>query len=134
MAEDISRHGMICTFAVHNGLYDFIKTHFPLHQIHHYSSKEIIKAIEDSKLNGTKQVWASVNHNSLLVNLVENGKLLLTNIFNIKTPTDCLYFVGSVYEQFDLSRKDIELFFNGDESYLKLLEKHISHCNKITTL
>ena len=134
MAEDISRHGMICTFAVHNGLYDFIKTHFPLHQIHHYSSKEIIKAIEDSKLNGTKQVWASVNHNSLLVNLVENGKLLLTNIFNIKTPTDCLYFVGSVYEQFDLSRKDIELFFNGDESYLKLLEKHISHCNKINTL
>ena len=134
MAEDISRHDMICTFAVHNGLYEFIKTHFPLHQIHHYSSYEIIRAIEDSKINGAKQVWASVNNNSLLVNLVENGKLLLTNIFNIKTPTDCLYFIGSIYEQFDLSRKDIPLFFCGDKSYLKLLEKHISHCNKINTL
>ena len=134
MAEDISRHDMICTFAVHNGLYEFIRTHFPLHQIHHYSSNEIVKSIENSKMDGTKQVWASVNHNSLLVNLVANGKLLLTNSFNIKTPTDCLYYIGSIYEQFDLSRKEIPLFFNGDKSYLNLLEKHISHCNNTTTL
>jgi hypothetical protein len=85
-------------------------------------------------MDGTKQVWASVNHNSLLVNLVANGKLLLTNSFNIKTPTDCLYYIGSIYEQFDLSRKEIPLFFNGDKSYLDLLEKHISHCNNTTTL
>ena len=134
MAEDISMLDMICTFAIHNGLYEFIKTHFPLHQIHHYSSKNITKAIEHSKSNATKEVWASVNNNSLLINLVGNGKLLLTNSFNIKTPTDCLYFIGSIYEQFDLSRKDIQLFFDGDKSYLDLLEKHISQCNNTTTL
>lgn len=134
MSEDILRHDMISTFGIHNGLYKFIKTHFPLHRIHHYSINGIIKSIEHSKSNGTKEVWAYAENNLLLINLVENGKLLLTNSFNIKTPTDCLYFIGSFYEQYDLSKKNTPLFFNGDQSYLNLLEKHISHCNNISTL
>ena len=134
MAEDIDRHNMTCTFAVHKGLYNFIKTHFPLHRIHHYSINGIIKSIEHSKTNGSREVWACAENNSLLINLVENGKLLLTNSFNIKTATDCLYFIGSIYEQFDLSKKNIPLFFYGNKSYLNLLEKHISHCNNIPTL
>lgn len=134
MSEEIDRHDMISTFGLHNGLYNFIKNNFPLHIIHHYSVNKIIKAIEHSKNDGEKQVWAYVENNSLLINLVENGKLLLTNSFNIKTPTDCLYYIGSIYEQFDLPRKDIQLFFDGDKSYSDLLKKHISHCNNITTL
>jgi hypothetical protein len=134
MSEEIDRHDMISIFGIHNGLYEFIKAHFPLHKIHHYSINAIIKSIEHSKSNGTKEVWASVENNSLLINLVENGKLLLTNSFNIKTPTDCLYFIGSIYEQFDLSKKNTPLFFLGDKSYLKLLEKHISHCHNIPNL
>ena len=134
MLEENDRHNLISTFGVHNGLYEFIKTHFPLHKIHHYSINGIIKSIEHSKSSGGKEVWASAENNSLLINLVENGKLLLTNSFNIKTPTDCLYFIGSIYEQFDLSKKNTPLFFYGDNSYLNLLEKHISICHNIPTL
>ena len=134
MSEDIDRHNLISTFGIHSGLYNFIKTHFPLHKIHHFSTNSIIKSIEHSKSNGTKEVWAYTENNSLLINLVENGKLQLSNSFRIKTATDCLYFIGSIYEQFDLSKKNTPLFFYGDKSYMKLLEKHISHCHNIPNL
>ncbi len=134
MHEEIDRHEMISTFGLHKGLYNFIKKQFPAHKIHHYSICGIVKSIEQSKINGDKEIWGITSNNSLLINLVENGKLLLTNSFNIKTPTDCLYYIGSIFEQFDLSKKNTPLYFCGDDSYFKLLEKHISNCNKISNL
>ena len=134
MSEDVERHDMINTFGIHKGLYNFITTHLPLHKIHHYSLNGIVKSIEQSKSSGTKQVWAIVENNSLYIHLVENGKLLLSNSFNIKKPTDTLYFVGSIYEQFELSTKNTELYFSGDKEHYNLLKKHISLTNNISDL
>ena len=134
MSEDIDRHNMISTFGIHKGLYDFIKKQFPLHKIHHYSLSNIVKSIEHSKNSGSKEVWANVSNNSIFINLVENGKLLLTNSFNVKKPTDSLYYIGSVYEQFNLSTKNTELYFCGDNEHFSLLKKHISLSNNISDL
>ena len=134
MSEDIDKHDMIIIFGIHKGLYNFIKTHLPLHRIHHYSSANIIKSIEHSRSNAAKQVWATQSENSLFVHLVENGKLLLTNCFNIKKPTDTLYYVGSIYEQFGLSTKNTELYFSGEKDHFTLLKKHISLTNNISDL
>ena len=132
MCEDIDRHDMICTFGIHKGLYNFIKTHLPLHKIHHYSLNGIVKSIEQSKTSGAKQVWATMENNSLYIHLVENGKLLLSNSFNIKKPTDTLYYVGSIFEQFDLPTKTTELYFSGSNEHFVLLKKHISLTNNIS--
>ena len=132
MSEDIDKHDMISVFGIHKGLYDFITTHIPVHKIHHYSLSNLVKSIENSKSSGTKQVWASQLNNSLYIHLVENGKLLLTNSFNVKKPTDTLYFIGSIYEQFNLSAKQVELYFSGEKEHYNLLKKHISHTNNIS--
>ncbi|MBR2369212.1 MAG: DUF3822 family protein [Paludibacteraceae bacterium] len=134
MSEDIDRHNMISTFGIHKGLYDFIKKQFPLHKIHHYSLSNMVKSIEHSKNSGSKEVWANVSNNSIFINLVDNGKLLLTNSFNVKKPTDSLYYIGSVYEQFNLSTKNTELYFCGDNEHFSLLKKHISLSNNISDL
>jgi hypothetical protein len=102
--------------------------------LHHYSSANIIKSIEHSRSNAAKQVWANQSENSLFIHLVENGKLLLTNCFNIKKPTDTLYYVGSIYEQFGLSTKSTELYFSGEKDHFNLLKKHISLTQNISDL
>jgi hypothetical protein len=134
MSEEIGRHDMISIFGIHKGLYNFIVTHLPLHRLHHYSSANIIKSIEHSRSNAAKQVWANQSENSLFIHLVENGKLLLTNCFNIKKPTDTLYYVGSIYEQFGLSTKSTELYFSGEKDHFNLLKKHISLTQNISDL
>jgi hypothetical protein len=134
MSEEIGRHDMISIFGIHKGLYNFIATHLPLHRLHHYSSANIIKSIEHSRSNAAKQVWANQSENSLFIHLVENGKLLLTNCFNIKKPTDTLYYVGSIYEQFGLSTKSTELYFSGEKDHFNLLKKHISLTQNISDL
>lgn len=134
MSEELDRHDMISIFGIHKGLYNFITTHLPLNKIHHYSSANIIKSIEHSKSSGTKEVWATQSNNTLFIHLVENGKLLLSNSFSIKKPTDTLYFVGSIYEQFDLPTKNTELYFSGEKDHYNLLKKHISLTNNISDL
>jgi hypothetical protein len=134
MSEEIGRHDMISIFGIHKGLYNFIVTHLPLHRLHHYSSANTIKSIEHSRSNAAKQVWANQSENSLFIHLVENGKLLLTNCFNIKKPTDTLYYVGSIYEQFGLSTKSTELYFSGEKDHFNLLKKHISLTQNISDL
>jgi hypothetical protein len=134
MSEEIGRHDMISIFGIHKGLHNFIATHLPLHRLHHYSSANIIKSIEHSRSNAAKQVWANQSENSLFIHLVENGKLLLTNCFNIKKPTDTLYYVGSIYEQFGLSTKSTELYFSGEKDHFNLLKKHISLTQNISDL
>lgn len=134
MAEDIDRYDINCTFAINNGLYDFINTHFQLHRIHHYSTISLIKAMEEAKMNTTKQVWAVAKENLLYINVVDSGKLLLANSFNIKSNTDTLYFIGSMYEQYNLSQKETQLFFSGNDSHFCLLKKHISKCQKTSNL
>lgn len=134
MCEEVERHDMISIFGIHKGLYNFITTHLSLHKIHHYSLANIVKAIEHSKSSGEKEVWANQSNNSLYIHLVENGKLLLSNSFNIKKPTDTLYFVGSIYEQFDLPTKSTGLYFSGEKEHYALLKKHISLTNNISDL
>ena len=132
MSQDIDRHDMICIFGTNKSLYNFITTHIPLHKIHHYSSISLVKAIEQSKNSGTSQMWAKQSNNYLYIHLVENGKLLLSNSFNIKKPTDTLYYVGSIFEQFSLPTKTTELYFSGEEEHYNLLKKHISLTNNIS--
>lgn len=134
MREDIDQHNMISTFGINKGLFEFIKKHIPLHNIHHYSLHHIIKALENSKISGDKEVWAISSNNSLLINLVENGKLLLSNCFKIKNPTETLYYIASIYEQFNLSTKNTELNFCGETEHFVLLKKHFALCNNISDL
>ena len=99
-----------------------------------YSGANIVKSIEQSRSNAAKQVWANQSEKSLYIHLVDDGKLLLTNCFNIKKPTDTLYYVGSIYEQFGLSTKSTELYFSGEKDHFNLLKKHISLTNNISDL
>lgn len=134
MAEEIEKLNIISAFGIHNGLYEFIKTHFPIHNIHHYCINGVIKSLEHSRFNSSKEVWGILSDNLLTINLVDNGKLLLSNSFKINKPTDTLYYIGSVYEQYNLPIKTTELIFCGDDSHYDVLKRHISNSNIITDI
>ncbi|HLW63088.1 MAG TPA: DUF3822 family protein, partial [Flavobacterium sp.] len=78
-------------------------------------------------------VFACVNQNSLMVCVMEDGKMKLYNRFSIQSAEDFTYYILFVYEQLKISRLQVPLYLMGElkEDCFELITQFIQHFSEL---
>lgn len=86
----------------------------PAIRIRHHLSPLTEKVLSSSKNQSEKRMHAHVRQGQFDVVIVENGKLLLSNVFTYQSPEDFIYFLLFAAEQLKLNPEKFELEISGE--------------------
>ncbi len=114
-------------YAINTELYKFIQANFPYATICHLSTSLTTEALIHSKKCNAKEVWCLPSEKHLITVVADCGNLLLTNRFSLLNDTDATYYLGAVFNQYNLSQTETCLYVKGECQYVETLRKYISN-------
>lgn len=115
-------------YTINTELYNFIQTNFPYATISHISTSLIAEALMHSKKNNTTQAWCIPSEKHMITVVADCGNLLLTNRFSLLNDTDAAYYIGAIFNQYNLSQTETYLYVKGENpSIIEKLKKYVSN-------
>lgn len=118
-------------YTIDNELYKFIQENFPYATVSHLSTALITDALKHSKKSDDSEVWCYWTNTHIFLSVVSRGQLLLANRFSISGQTDATYYIGAIFNQYNLSQSQTSLFIKGECPCIKEVRRYVS--NVITT-
>ena len=108
--EKIDETGMINIYSVPKSL---LGNQTPLS---HRATALIVDTLEKSKQNNAKQLHIDIQAGFFYANIVENGRLLLSNAFSYNDSNELAYFVMALYSKFGLDPQKNPLIVSSCET------------------
>jgi hypothetical protein len=103
-------------FALHTYIASAINGHFKGVRFFHQAMPFIEKVSEYSDYRQKQIMAVNVNHHFFDVAVSSSGRLKLYNTFQYKGPTDLLYFILYICNQFEIDPLHLELVLSGELS------------------
>lgn len=128
ISSNILGYDMINCFAIPAHLHDFLISLYPSCQICHNDSIFAAQALRHSRIGGNRQVWVSIEGNDIAITYCDNGRMQFMNHFELNGDNDALYYIGAIYEQFQLSQKNDFLMICGKCDALEEIGRRIGNC------
>lgn len=101
----------------------------PSPRIRHHLTPLIEKALSQSKNKNNKSIAVHIRQGQFDLIAVENGKLLLANVFEYHSPEDFIYYILFAAEQLRLNPEEFELNISGeveqDSALIKIAGKYV---------
>lgn len=115
---------------------NYLFQNFGEFEFKHHSSILIEKLIQKND-NNEKVVFVNVSKNTLDIIVLEQKNLILYNSFSFITEEDFIYYILFIFEQLQLNKEVIQLYFIGEisaESALyKITFKYIKNINFLSS-
>lgn len=119
-------------YTIDKELSSFISENFPYAVTEHALTALIRKSLRSSRTNDSKELWINVTEKNLYVSAVQGGTLLMANHYPLSAQDDILFWIGSIYNHYNLSQQSVPLWISGDEKLSEQLSERIAVCNRFT--
>lgn len=129
--ETICETEIVNIYSISENLFYFLKQKFPQAVILHQASTLINEAILSSKTQQIQSLHIDVYPDFFYATIVDNGNLILSNSFAYENTNEFIYFVISLFNRFELSLSEVNLFLSGNinktSEEVRILRNYISH-------
>ncbi len=115
-------------YAISSELDKFLKDYFPYAAIGHVFSRLVQKSLRSSRSNNNRELWINISGGTMYASLTKGGTLILANCYPISAAGDVLYWIGSIYNHYNLSQQTVPLWVSGDNCYTETLSERIAVC------
>jgi hypothetical protein len=114
LADEITQIDSYSVYGISKAEQELITTFFPKSSLKHFSAAHIPNVLAFNKNIEEKKMIVNVSYKQIDICVIEHSKLLYFNIFNHKSPHDCVYYILFVCEQLKLNPEHILLELMGD--------------------
>jgi hypothetical protein len=118
-------------FSIHKKLFKKLNDTFSNPKLFDLNSVIIQNLLRENKGTRDKKMFVYKENNSLHIYLIENGKLIFSNIFSIETEEDFVYYVLAVCEQLHINTASLQVVLMGDiekgNSFHELLTSYLEN-------
>jgi hypothetical protein len=109
-----------------------VNTHFPQSKLFHHSSAFLENIIKESAHLVKPRCFVYLYKGILNIAIADHKKLQFYNTFIINSVSDVIYYITSVYDQFQMSPKHSELFISSDtDEHDEIFEQLYKYYNGI---
>ncbi len=133
---DISENDVIATdslknqvfknvYSINKHLLQSVQTMFPNAKIYHSATALIEGYRKIAELKQGHQVFANIRDGHVQILFFDSKDLIFVNFYSFQSPSDFIYYVLLVYDQFKLNPETIPLSISGSLTVSSELYKHI---------
>lgn len=123
-------------FAYPEALLHVLNERFPKCRLYHHSSPFLQNVLVESAHLTRPRCFSYLYKGFVTIAVADNNQILFYNSFVINSITDIVYYLLSVYEQFNMKPKHLDLFISSDtdehDEIFENLNKYFMHVRFIT--
>lgn len=114
MHNTLDAGNILNVFAYPDALLKVLNDHFPQCKLYHHSTPFLQHVITGTTHLEKLRCFSYLYKGLLNIAIAENKQILFYNTFVINSITDIVYYLLSVYEQFNMTPKHSDLFISSD--------------------
>lgn len=126
--DELPEFDCFLVYAVEEMAVRMCEQYFPEGQVSHLATP-MLKNLRDMARSDDYEVFANVRNQAVQIFVLDRRNLLFYNAFQWSKPSDLLYFVLLIYDQFRLNTSELPLHMSGnvreDSDTFKLLHRYI---------